>query len=53
MPALAVALALLPLPALAHEVLHHHPHGKEGVWFGLALIAIAAAVGFVWLRGRR
>jgi hypothetical protein len=53
MPALAAALALLPLPAFAHEGLHHHPHGIEGVWLGLGLIAIAAAVGFLWLRGRR
>lgn len=53
MRALAAALALLPLPALGHEGLHHHPHGIEGVWFGLALLALAGAVGFLWLRGRR
>jgi hypothetical protein len=36
MKRIALTLALLPAPALAHDGLHHHPHGIEGGWVLLA-----------------
>ena len=47
------ALAVLPAPALAHEGLHHHPHGAEGVWLALTAALAAAALGLWLFRGRK
>jgi hypothetical protein len=49
---IAPALVVLATPALAHQGLHHHPHGIEAGWLVAALIGLAG--GFVLSRlGRR
>lgn len=53
-PVLALIIfAHLATPALAHEGLHHHPHGVDILWAVLALAAGIAIMGLSWLRGRR
>jgi len=49
---IALPLALLATPALAHDGVHAHPHGIEGWVVGLALLAIAAAC-LVAVKGRK
>ncbi len=48
MKSILTAIALFtPLAASAHDGLHHHPHGVEGLWLGLAAIAVAGLLLFV------
>ena len=35
---------LIGTPALAHEGLHHHPHGIEWGWVIAALVGLAAGL---------
>lgn len=42
------ALVLMAQPALAHEGLHHHPHGIEYGW----IIAALAGFGGSWVLAR-
>ena len=47
---LRLSLPILPLlvtPALAHEGLHHHPHGVEFGWLTAALLGSAIGGGLV------
>ena len=46
-------LALLATPALAHEGLHHHPHGVEFGWLSAALIGSIVGGGVVFAALRR
>jgi hypothetical protein len=53
-----ISLAFLPFlatPALAHEGLHHHPHGIEFGWLGVALLGSIVGGGAVYavLRWRK
>lgn len=55
---LRIALPILPLlvtPALAHEGLHHHPHGVEFGWLTWALLTsvIWGGVVFAVIRRRK
>ena len=42
---------LIGSPALAHDGLHHHPHGIEWGWIIAALVGVAA--GLVLARWRK
>ena len=47
MKTILTAIAFVtPLAASAHDGLHHHPHGVEGVWLGLAALAIGVIAYF-------
>lgn len=46
-------LPLLATPALAHEGLHHHPHGIEFGWIAAALVGSAIGGGAVYAILRR
>jgi hypothetical protein len=50
-----VVLPLLATPVLAHEGLHHHPHGIEFGWVTVALLGslIGGGVVYVVLRRRK
>jgi hypothetical protein len=51
-----LALLVLPIlatPALAHEGLHHHPHGVEIGWVTAALLGSALGGGAVYAVLRR
>jgi hypothetical protein len=53
---LRLALPVLPLlatPALAHEGLHHHPHGVEFGWLAIALLGSVIGGGAVYAVMRR
>jgi hypothetical protein len=53
---LRLALPMLPLlvtPALAHEGLHHHPHGVEFGWLAAALVGSIVGGGVVYAALRR
>jgi hypothetical protein len=53
---LRLALPILPLlvtPALAHEGLHHHPHGVEFGWLTTALLGSFVGGGLVYSVLRR
>jgi hypothetical protein len=43
-----LVLSLLATPALAHEGLHHHPHGIEFGWLAAALVVSAIGGGVVY-----
>lgn len=48
-----IALATLPTAALAHEGLHHHPHGIEYGWIIAALLGFGGgALAMALIRGR-
>ncbi len=47
------ALALLATPALAHQGLHHHPHGIEFGWLIAALVGSSLGGGLVYALMRR
>jgi hypothetical protein len=49
----ALALPLLATPALAHEGLHHHPHGVEFLWVIAALLGSVLGGGMVYAVLRR
>ena len=55
MTRLALAfLSLLSSPALAHDGLHHHPHGVEFGWLSVALIgAVVGGLAVALVRGRK
>jgi hypothetical protein len=42
-----LVLPLLATPALAHEGLHHHPHGVEFGWVSAALLGSIVGGGAV------
>jgi hypothetical protein len=42
-----LVLPLLATPAVAHEGLHHHPHGIEFGWLAAALIGSVVGGGLV------
>ncbi|MDP2084826.1 MAG: hypothetical protein Q8K20_06495 [Gemmobacter sp.] len=44
---------LVGTPALAHEGLHHHPHGIETGWIVAAGLGVVAALALLRLWGRR
>ncbi len=44
------AALILTSPALAHEGVHHHPHGIELGWIVAALVGVAAGLALVWWR---
>lgn len=48
-------LTLLATPALAHEGLHHHPHGIEVGWLAAALVgsAVGGSAVYAFLRRRK
>jgi hypothetical protein len=46
-------LPLLAAPALAHEGLHHHPHGIEFGWLAAALLGSVLGGGAVYALLRR
>jgi hypothetical protein len=48
-----LVLPLLATPALAHEGLHHHPHGIEFGWLSAALIGSIVGGGLVFAALRR
>ena len=48
-----LVLPLLATPALAHEGLHHHPHGIEFGWVAAALVGSAIGGGAVYAILRR
>ena len=39
---------LIGTPALAHDGLHHHPHGIEHGWIVAGAVAFAAGVVLAW-----
>jgi hypothetical protein len=41
---------LIGTPAMAHEGLHHHPHGIELGWVIAALVGVAAGLALAWWR---
>lgn len=43
----------LSAPALAHEGLHHHPHGIEYGWVIAAALGVVGGLALAWFRGRR
>jgi hypothetical protein len=47
------ALCCLATPAMAHEGLHHHPHGIEYGWIIAAAVGVAGGLALAWFRGRR
>lgn len=49
----AAAVILAPAMAVAHDGLHHHPHGVEGIWVGLALGLGVGVAGWLVVRGRK
>ncbi len=50
---LTPVLPLMASPALAHEGLHHHPHGIEWGWVVAVLVAIVGVGGVVYARVRK
>lgn len=48
-----LVLPLLATPAVAHEGLHHHPHGIEFGWLAAALIGSVVGGGLVYSVLRR
>jgi hypothetical protein len=48
-----LVLPLLATPALAHEGLHHHPHGIEFGWLTAALLGSVVGGGLVFAALRR
>lgn len=53
---LRLAMPFLPLlatPAVAHEGMHHHPHGVEFGWLGMALVGSVLGGGAVYAVMRR
>jgi hypothetical protein len=46
-------LVLSALPALAHEGMHHHPHGIEYGWIIAALAGLVGGFALARLRGRK
>ena len=48
-----LVLPLLATPALAHEGLHHHPHGVEFGWVTAALLGSVVGGGLVYAALRR
>jgi hypothetical protein len=50
---LTPVLPLMVSPALAHEGLHHHPHGIEWGWVVSALVGVVAVGGAVYARARK
>ena len=51
-----LTLLVLPLfatPALAHDGLHHHPHGIEFGWLSAAVIGSGVGGGLVYALRRR
>jgi hypothetical protein len=48
-----LALPLLATPVLAHEGLHHHPHGIEFGWLAAALLGSIIGGGAVYALLRR
>lgn len=56
MKRLILAAAALPAPAFAHGVHAELPAGAHEAFHGgilVGLVAVAAAVGLAWLKGRR
>jgi hypothetical protein len=41
---------LIGTPALAHDGLHHHPHGIEQGWVVAAAVALGAGLVLAWRR---
>lgn len=53
---LRLALPILPMlvtPAFADQGLHHHPHGVEFGWLGVALLGSVIGGGTVYAMQRR
>ena len=48
-----LVLPLLATPALAHEGLHHHPHGIELGWVSAALVGSLVGGAVVYAVRRR
>jgi hypothetical protein len=48
-----LTLPLLATPALAHDGLHHHPHGIEFGWLAAALVGSVIGGGAVYAYLRR
>ncbi len=50
-----LVLPLLATPALAHEGMHHHPHGVEYAWVAAALVGslVGGAVVYAVVRRRK
>ncbi len=53
MTRILIPALLAPLPALAHEGAHLHPHGAESPVATMIVLALAAAALVAMVRGRR
>ena len=49
---IALPIAFLASPALAHDGIHAHPHGTEG-WIVAAALLVIAAVSVVAVKVRK
>ena len=47
------ALLILSTSALAHDGLHHHPHGIEYGWIIAAACCVVGGLVLAYLRGRK
>ncbi len=47
------ALLLIATPALAHDGLHHHPHGIEYGWIIAAACGVVGGLVLAFVRGRK
>ena len=51
--ALTLGLVFAAAPALAHEGLHHHPHGIEYGWIIAAACGVIGGLVLARFRGRK
>ncbi len=43
---------MIASPALAHDGLHHHPHGIDYGWIIAAAVGLTGGYALTWWRGR-